>query len=281
MGCGHVWRKSTSKNSLLCKNRISLKVIEGDSIKTARNSDQITENQKQLPDPHKKICLKLQIFEDFQDVFPVSISGNSNPILTKYQSSLNYIKKAWVNFKSAFSYFDQVTHGCCISNFSLKDGLIILLISSLASGKKLFKDLKIQFDPPFIIFQDNSFSNPDTEKIAGAWSILAKLIEKFNNKKIEKIENMKEKFVLLIESYQNCQPLPGEEKGIRKSEKNIRKLIGCCEELNSDLMIANRCVQEFFLNFDKGKEELVRLAGVAMDMKVYCGEGIVHYVLMA
>lgn len=281
MGCGHVWKKTASKNQLLAKHRISIKVIEGDSIKTARNSDQIIEFKKKVSDPHKKICLKLQIFEDFQDVFPVSISGNSNPTLTKYQSNLNYIKSAWVNLKSAFSYFDQVAHGCCISNFSLKDGLIILLISSLASGKKLFKDIKIQFDPPYIIFEDCNFTNPDTDKIVGAWNSLARLLEKFNNKKIEKIMKMKEKFVLLIESYQICQPLPGEERGIKKSEKNIRKLIGCCDELNSDLMIANRCVQEFFLNFDKGKEELVRLGNMATDMKVYCGEGIVHYVLMA
>ena len=276
MGCCLTSKhKKPSIRPILDKSRISSDQPHGQTLPTSRGTVQLLYNSEF----NEKLCLKLRIFEEFQEVFPASVSESceNNPSLTSYKKNIRYIKKSWNLFKTSFSYFSDTTHGCCIENYSITDGIVIMMILSLASGKILDKDISLINEPPFILF--NSENDETSTLITKSWESLSRVIQSFCLKKLVKLEKVILKFEALLESYQEYEPDEGEEKEFRKSEKNIRKLVDCAQGLKNDVVGAIESIKEFVNSFEERRSRIEDLGKEAQE-KGYCtGEYIVHLLL--
>lgn len=260
---------------MLDKSRISPDLPRGQTLPTSRSPVQVLYNSEF----NEKLCLKLKIFEEFQEVFPASVSESceNNPSLTSYKKNIRFIKKSWNSFKTSFSYFSDTTHGCCIENYSITDGLVIMLISSLASGQIIDKDIDLVPEPPFILF--NLENNETSSIIVKSWESLSKVIQRFCLKDLAKLEKIILKFETILESFDEYDPDEEEEKEFRKSEKNIRKLVDCALGLRDDVVGAVESVKEFVGSFEERRKEIEGLAREAKENGYYTGEYIVHLLL--
>jgi hypothetical protein len=267
-------RKSFIK-PIIDKSRISSDLTKKNSLPTSRGTIHLIYNSEFK----EKLCLKLKIFEEFQDLFPSSLSESceNNPSLTSYKKNIKFIKKSWNLFKTSFSFFSETTHGCCIENYSIIDGIFILLVSVLASGVNFDSEVVLLSEPPFLIV--NVKTNNDTSLILKSWESLSSVFQAFHLKKMQKLKKVILKFQSLLESYENFQPDEGEEKDFKKSEKNIRKLILCAEGLRSDVENDMNEILEFVKCFEGRKEEIWRFAQEAALNFCFSGEYIVHLVL--
>ena len=276
MGCCLTSKqKKPSILPILDKSRISSDLPRGQTLPTSRSTVQFLYNSEF----NEKICLKLRIFEEFQEVFPASVSESceNNPSLTSYKKNIRYIKKSWNLFKTSFSYFSDTTHGCCIENYSITDGIVILMILSLASGKILDKDINLLNEPPFILL--NYENNETSTIIMKSWESLSRVIQSFCLKKLAKLEKVILKFEALLESYEEYEPDQGEEKEFKKSEKNIRKLVDCAKGLKNDVVSAIKSIKEFVNSFEERRSR-IEVLGREAQLNGYCtGEYIVHLLL--
>ena len=152
-----------------------------------------------------------------------------------------------------------------------------MLISSLASGQIIDKDIDLVPEPPFILF--NLENNETSSIIVKSWESLSKVIQRFCLKDLAKLEKIILKFETILESFDEYDPDEEEEKEFRKSEKNIRKLVDCALGLRDDVVGAVESVKEFVGSFEERRKEIEGLAREAKENGYYTGEYIVHLLL--
>jgi hypothetical protein len=282
MGCGELSKiKKSQSVPLLIKPRISKELRRGETISTGQESKRgsVLETERQN-DVQDKLCLKFRIFDEFKDLIAHEASYQEvSSSLVAYRNDMKYLKQKWIMFKSALSYFDLITHGCCIDDFHLTDGLVVVLVSSLASNKALEIDVITHSEAPYIVYLTAANCHKDTLELIRAWQSLATVLCHFSNKRILKISKILSRFEDLMVSYKKYIPAANEVKTLKKSAKNLKSLIDCIKNLMSQINNAHASLKTFILSFKTRKPELETLGKAAMQTYCYSGEQIVHYIL--
>ena len=181
--------------------------------------------------------------------------------------------------KSAISYFELITHGSCIENFSIADGAIILLISNIASKNELDSDIFLINSPPYIQFLSAQNCHHDTLTLIRGWQGVSSALSRFSKKKIENIERIEKKFLKLLDQYIFYIPQPEEVKDIQKSRKNVSKLIESTKNLLTEVNEFHQIMIKFVTSFKSRKQEIEKLGETAAKNCCFSGEKIVHYIL--
>lgn len=283
MGCGNLSKtKNSNSIPLLIRRRISKELLRGETVSTDQGSRHSSRPNSLKVIRAKEIkCLRFQIFEDFQDLMPQELnsSAKSSVLADSLRNDIKFLKKYWILYTSALSYFELLTHGSCINDFSTSDGVIVLLISSIASNNRFNEEIIILDEPPYIHFESSHNCHKKTVKIIRAWQSLSSALTKLSLKKLETIEKLLEKFIKMRDQYSLYRPAPDEVKSIKKSQKNISKLIDCLEKLVQGVKSSHKTMKEFSSSFALRQAELESLGNEANENEYFTGEEIVHYIL--
>jgi hypothetical protein len=281
MGCGEMSKiKKTQVLLIPIRNRVSRELKRGETIATSSQFSSRVGSVQMLVSA-EKVCLKFNIFEDFQDLMPQkpNSSPQCSPEAEQYIKDLKYIKRFWVSFKSAMSYFNLMTHGCCIEDFSVTDGILILLISNLASKNSFGTDMEITAQPPYIQFLSAYNCHGETILIIRAWQNLSDVLDKFTSKKKLNFERILERFGVLIAEYSSYDPAERRSKAISKSWKRLKALIENTKGLLNDIEESQKAVKKFALSFRARKAEIESFGQIAFQFSCFTGEQIVHHIL--
>ena len=172
-----------------------------------------------------------------------------------------------------------MTHGSCIEDFCISDGAFILIISNISSGNKLDQEIAIINEAPYVQILSSHNCHRDTIMIIRAWQNISSVLTKFTPSKIKAIENILERFVKLVHEYDIYEPSESEVKIIKKSKKNLGKLVECIRSLLRDVKYSHESMKEFVATFKLRREELEKLGALANEQGDFTGEQIVHYIL--
>ncbi|OMJ77372.1 hypothetical protein SteCoe_23070 [Stentor coeruleus] len=283
MGCGELSKiKKSQSVPLLISARVSKELRKGETLNTDQNSRlSYRALSVKVPEYNEKICLKFRIFEEFHDLIAQEISSSmdSNQVLYEYITDIKKIKKYWIMFRSAVSYFDLATHGSCIDDYKISDGVAIMLISCVASGKNFDTDILFHIETPYIVFLSTANCHKETIFMMKAWQNLTLAMLKLSGKKIDSLEKILEKFFMLIGQHEKYIPKSNEERDIKKSKKHIKNLILVLKKLISDLKDSHKQMKEFVGTFKAKRSEIEELGELALKKLNYSGDQIVHYII--
>lgn len=283
MGCGELSKiKKSQSVPLLISARVSKELRRGETLSTDRDS-RISSRaiSVKVPEYQEKICLKFRIFEEFHDLIAQELSSSvdSHQVLYEYINDIKKIKKYWIMFRSAISYFDLATHGSCIEDYKINDGVAIMLISCVASRKNFDTDILFHIETPYIVFLSTANCHRETIIMMRAWQNLASVMSKISGKKIALLEKILEKFIVLINQYEKYTPTSDEERDINKSKKNIKNLVLVLKKLVSDLKDSHKQMKEFVGTFKAKRLEIEELGELALKKLNYSGDQIVHNII--
>ena len=283
MGCGNL---SKSRKGIILpitiNRRVSKELLRGETLSTDRDSRRSSRvSSLKLLAIQETTCLKFKIFEDFQDLIPeeADTRTETSDLAHGCRKDIKFIKKHWILFNSALSYFELVTHGSCIDNFCITDGVVILILSNISSGNKLDIEIAVTTEVPYVQILSSHNCHKDTIVLIKAWQNIVSVLNKFTAPKIKSMEEILGRFEKLLHEYEIYEPDQSEVKQIKKSKKNLRKLIECIRSLLKDVKFSHESMKEFVANFKLRREELEKLGALANNQGQFTGEQIVHYIL--
>ena len=203
-----------------------------------------------------KPCFKIQLQKQFNE-FIINDLESSHPLARK----LYNIRKSWIIFTANRNYFESTVHKTCIANYKIEDGLLIMIVSAVASRN--FESITFLDIPPFIKFSGKYHT--DTECMVKAWKELAEFLTIATEKNIvDKLES----YSYLLSEYLTLCEEPS-SKYIKKSIKAVNEFIdGCRTAIDG--------IQNFVNTVQTDKDLIVKYATQACGASKYSAKQIVH-----
>lgn len=259
MGCSQFTRTTDDTKSIIPKPRVIqiIKVETNNTLSATNIISRIPSNKH--PFLHEKNCMKIQIQNQFSNFILDDLLG-INPIGRK----LYNIRKFWLLYKACESYFESMVHAVCIANYTIQDGITVMLISAVA--KLGFPTISFYKDPPYITFIGDY--QKETNDIIKAWNDYAKILTVIQNKKVLK---KFEKYQEIINSF------------LLKCDDTKRRYIKKALKISEDFYISVQKtidgINSFYNSIDKMKKQILVYAIDANLLGKFNGASIVHYIL--
>lgn len=260
-------------------NKLTLEVLSKLTNLTKSRSN-LTENptfsrQNSVRTPR---CLNIKIVSESCPVIlnTLNLSGTSLYMSSfKYTPYYTYLKKTYSNFTSSKRYFLNQIHETCFSNFEIKDGIAIMLISIYGNAS-----VKVKYFENFPFFEIKGELNEETTQILQAWTSFLQEIQKIlknDSKKMRKAMRKIQDFTLDLMNFVDSTL---RQKQVKKSIKLCKNAEALGSEVLGEVLSLYEGILLFFKRIQKVNKEIQELGKKAEKLGSFSGERIVHELLM-
>ena len=211
-----------------------------------------------------KPCRRIKVQKEFNLFITEDIQNNQDiQDVWAYNKDLYAIRKFWILFSAAKTNFEDSVHRVCITNYSIKNGVMVLIISAVASQS--FKSINFSKHAPFITFHGNFCQ--ETKKIIDAWNDFSKILKVIHDKEIvKKIETTIERLDQWV------------KENIGRKNLYAKKALKTAKSLVAQVNETIQGVAEISNVIKASKSEILISATQACAMSKFSGEKIVHYI---
>lgn len=269
MGC------SCTKNSSSDKLKIHLQSKLANLTRSRSNLTETFSRQSSIRSPR---CLNIKIVSESSPALENSLNLSGTPF---YLPSLDYIpyytflKKAYSSFMSSKRFFFNQVHETCFTDFEIKDGLSIMLISLYGNGQ-----INVKFSESFPFLHIKGEVHEETKEILSAWTIYIEEIQKIlknNSKKIKKAITKMQEFSSELEKFSNNTI---RQDLVKKSIKYCKFAEALGKEVLSEALNTYESIYLFFKRIQKFSFELKNFGAMAGELSSFSGERIVHEIVI-
>ena len=201
-------------------------------------------------------CLRIQMQKQFNEFILDDLQAN-HPLGRK----LYNIRKSWILFTANRNYFETSVHKICITNYKIEDGLLIMIVSAVASRN--LESITFLGVAPFIKFSGKY--HKDTECMIKAWNEFAEFIKVAKEKNLaDKVES----YTYLLSEYLTLC----EERSLRYIKKSIK----AANEFIDGYRQAIDGINSFLNTIKTDKALITQYATQACGDSKYSADQIVH-----
>ena len=222
-------------------------------------------------------CLNLRVLQSSNKLLRSHINLRSCSLSVtslKYESDYMHISEAHKKFLSVTNYFFSLVHEVCFQDFSVQDGIFIMLIMIFTQPK-----VKVKFlaEKPF--FQCQEKLKPETEKLVKAWEELIEFLIAGVGENLAKLEKA-------LVRISNFIGLMHERLESELRPRKISKVIAVCEDaiaagkkMIRDMRIMMELIYKFFKGIENRLEEIRQISRKCDGLEELSADRIVHFVL--
>lgn len=258
MGCSQFTRTSET-GSIVPKPRV-ITIIKAETTNTLSNTNIISRiPSNRHPFLQEKNCIRIRIQNQFTH-FILDDLQNISPIGRK----LYNIRKFWLLYKAAECFFESMVHAVCIENYTIQDGITIMLISAVA--RLGFPTISFQKDPPYISFMGDY--QKETNEIIKAWNELIKILTVIHSKGIVKKFNKYQEHI--NEFLLTCD---------EAKRWYVKKALKIADDFTQSVQKTFQGIHNYFESLDKMKKKIIIHSTDVNLLGRFNGASIVHFVL--
>ena len=271
MGCG-IPQKIHQKNySTILIQKLNITMQRTRSNLTISTPLPVSNNSRQVR------CLNLKLGQSSNKLLRSHINLRSCSLSVtslKYESDYMHISETHKRFLSVTNYFFSVVHEVCFQDFSIQDGIFIMLIMIFTQP-----EIKVKFMTEKPFFQCNGKLKPETEKVVKAWEELAEFLIVGVGENLVKLEKS-------LVRINNFIGLMHERLESELRPRKISKVITICEDavetgkkMIRDMRIMTELIYKFFQGVRNRLEEIRQLSRKCDGLEELTADRIVHIVL--
>ena len=260
-------------------NKLTLEVLSK-LTNLVKSRSNLTENPAFSRQNSMKIprCLNIKIVSESSPVIlnTLNLSGTSLYMSSfKYTPYYTYLKKTYSNYTSSKRYFYNQVHETCFTDFAIKDGIAIMLISIYGNAS-----VQVKYFENFPFFEVQGELNPSTSQIFEAWTSFLQEIQKVLKNNSIKLRKAVSKMKLFTTELTDFMENTLRQEKVKKSIKLCKYSEAIGSEVLNEVLGLFEEILLFFKGIKKVDKEVQLLGKKAEKLGSFSGERIVHELLM-